>query len=320
MDFFERMDTAVINKRALEALIKAGAFDGFGLARARMFEGIDFALARAQEKQHERATGQGNLFEAFNVESVSGSKDEDLPPIPEWPTKEKLGFERELLGVYVTGNPLDRYAAFISDLSTKSIPAMLAFKGENSFDLRVCGLATSIAHKLTRKNNEDMAIVTLEADNEKMEAVLFPNAYKFGQNAAALQEGQPLMACGELQLRDGKPAFYVNEIFHLSDAIRLFTDEAVVIVPYTEPVQMKMQLSQLADIVAAHPGKSRLKLHIANENGDRAVIDAGPAHKVELDFHVIDEIEKLLGRNTVRLVPKPDIYAEFKARRRYARP
>ena len=93
----------------------------------------------------------------------------------------------------------------------------------------------------------------------------------------------------------------------------------MVILPYTEPTQMKMQLSQLADIVAAHPGKSRLKLHIANENGDRAVIDAGPAHKVELDFHVIDEIEKLLGRNTVRLVPKPDIYAEFKARRRFGR-
>ena len=319
MDFFERMDATVINKRALEALIKAGAFDGFGLARARMLNGIEFALARAQEKQHERATGQGNLFEAFNVDSGSGSKDEDLPPMPEWPTKEKLGYERELLGVYVTGNPLDRYATFIKDLSTKSLPSMLAFKGDNSVDLRVCGLATSVAHKMTRKNNEDMAIVTLEAENEKMEAVLFPNAYKFGKNAEALQEGQPLMACGELQLRDGKPAFYVNELFHLSDAIRLFTDDAVIIVPYTEPDKMKEQLHNLADIISAHPGKSRLKLQITGENGDRAVIDAGPSHKVELDFHVIDEIEKLLGRNTVRLVPKPDIYAEFKARRRFAR-
>ena len=239
--------------------------------------------------------------------------------MPEWPTKEKLGYERELLGVYVTGNPLDRYATFIKDLSTKSLPSMLAFKGDNSVDLRVCGLATSVAHKMTRKNNEDMAIVTLEAENEKMEAVLFPNAYKFGKNAEALQEGQPLMACGELQLRDGKPAFYVNEIFHLSDAIRLFTDDAVIIVPYTEPDKMKEQLHNLADIIAAHPGKSRIKLQITGENGDRAVIDAGSSHKVELDFHVIDEIEKLLGRNTVRLVPKEDIYDEFKARRRFVR-
>ena len=55
------------------------------------------------------------------------------------------------------------------------------------------------------------------------------------------------------------------------------------------------------------------------EKGEKVVIDAGPAHKVELTFHVIDEIEKLLGRNTVRLVPKDDIYAEFKARRRFVR-
>ena len=219
----------------------------------------------------------------------------------------------------MTGSPLDRYATFIKDLSTKSLPSMLTFKGENSVDLRVCGLATSVAHKFTRKNNEEMAVVTLEAENEKMEAVLFPNAFKFGKNAEALQEGQPLMACGELQLKDGKPAFYVNEIFHLSDAIRLFTDEAVVIVPYTEPDSMKEQLGKLAEIVAAHPGKSRLILQIANENGDRAVIDAGPQHNIELDFHVVDAIEKLLGRNTVRLNAKEDIYAEFKARRRFAR-
>ena len=319
MDFIERIDPATINKRALEALIKAGALDGFGLARARMFAGIEFAVARAQEKQRDRETGQGNLFDAFNVESVSGSKDEDIPPLPEWPTKEKLGYERELLGIYVSGSPLDRYAAFIHDLSTKTVEAMLAYKGQESVDVRVCGLATAVAHKVTRANKEEMAVVTLEAGNEKIEAVLFPRAYQFGQNAAALQEGQPLMACGELQLKDGKPAFYVNEAFHLSDAIRLFTDTAVVIVPYTDPESMTAQLRQISEIVAAHPGKSRLKLWITGEKGEKVVIDAGPAHKVELTFHVIDEIEKLLGRNTVRLVAKDDIYAEFKARRRFVR-
>ena len=319
MDFFERMDASVVKKPALEALVKAGAFDGFGLARARMLNGIEFALARAQEKQYERATGQGNLFEAFNVDAGSGSKDEDLPQVPEWPTKEKLGYERELLGIYVSGNPLDRYASFIHDLSTKTVPAMLTFKGDNGVDIRTCGLATSVAHKFTRERNEEMAIVTLEAGNEKIEAVLFPRAFQFGKNAEALQEGQPLVACGELQLRDGKPAFYVNELFHLSDAIRLFTDTAVVIVPYTDPAEMTDKIRQVAGIIVAHPGKTRIRLWVTDEKGDKVVIDAGPSHKVELDFHVIDEIEKLLGRNTVRLVPQDDIYAEFKARRRFGR-
>ena len=317
MDFLERVDSTLVNKRVLEALVKSGALDAFGLARARMFLGLDFALARAAENMRDKATGQGNLFAAFNVDAVSGSKDEDLPPLPEWTSKEKFGYERELLGIYISGSPLDRYATFIHDLSTRTVENAIAFKGTDSVEARICGLIASVQHKVTKAKREDMAVIVLEGGNEKIEAVLFPKAYQFGSNAAALLEGQPVMACGELQLKDGKPAFYVNEIMPLSDAVRLFADTAVVKVPYTDEETMLRQLQELSTMIMAHHGTTHVKIWIASEDGGSSVIEAGSGCTIELSFPVIDEIERLLGRNTVRIEPKDIVYDKYKSPRRY---
>ena len=308
-DFLERIDLTLCNKRALEALIKAGAFDDFGLERARLLNGTDFVLVRVQEKIKERESGQQNLFDAFDVAGGNEITDSDIPKCPEWPAREKLGYERELLGIYLTGDPLDRHTTIIKDLSTKSFSTVANYNRPESIEVRVCGLASAVALKVTKARKEQMAVVTLENGSEKVEAVLFPKSYSFGNNAAALQEGQPLMACGEVLVREGEDrvSFYVNELYLLSDATPRFTEKVNFLVPWTEG--QEQMIADLAEIVSLHPGKARITLRITNEKGEQIIINSGL--QVEADFRMIEEAEKLLGRNAVRLSSRDDIYLEF---------
>ena len=110
-DFCERVDLKRLNRKTLEALVKAGACDCFELPRAQLFAAIDLALERAQMTQRDRSTGQSSLFGMLAAPSETATSDDELPPhieaIDEWAEQERLAYEKATLGVYVSGHPLN---------------------------------------------------------------------------------------------------------------------------------------------------------------------------------------------------------------------
>ena len=134
-DFLSRVDTRKVNKRVIEALARCGAMDGFGHTRASIVEGLDALLSAAQRRREDRDSGQGSLFDAL---PVSKAAEAGPPHVPEWPDRQKLAYEREAIGYYVSGHPLDRYAGRLERLEVTPI-GDLATYDENE-TVRVAGI------------------------------------------------------------------------------------------------------------------------------------------------------------------------------------
>ena len=313
VDFCERVDPAVVKKRDVESLIKAGAFDSFGIHRARLFLGIDFAFAHAAEKQRDKAAGQGNLFEAFDMGEAAGITDSDLPDCPEWSQREALQMEKELVGLFLSGDPLGKYRVFINELGTQSVSQALSYRGSDGFDARVCGLVTDIQIKITREKREQMAIVTLDDCGDHMEVVLFPRAYANKSNAAALQPDEPMMFSGELHFDNGKASLWANEAFRLADAATAFTDKIVVSLPYSADGALA---AKAAETIKKHPGTVPVALSMRDSEGNVVHIDIPLSFSAAPDFSLAEDMEKTLGAGAMHLSAKESIYLEYKPRRR----
>src|SRR6185503_8448951 len=154
------------------SLIKCGAFDTMHTQRAQLFEALEGALARSGEIQKDRESGQSSLFEAFDANASSQS----LPNVPEWPENVKLAYEKELLGFYVTGHPLERYRKELKSYST--IHTNTAIKKREGEEVVIGGLVNKLKYTQTKKNNEKMAIITIEDLEGSIEALVFPRSFK----------------------------------------------------------------------------------------------------------------------------------------------
>lgn len=314
VDFCERIDPAIVKKRDVESLVKAGAFDAFGVHRARLFTGIEFAYLHAAEKQRDRAAGQGNLFEAFDMGDAAGITDDDLPQCPEWPVREALQMEKELVGLYLSGDPLGKYRVFINELGTRSVSEALSYRGTEGTDIRICGLVTDIQIKLTREKREQMAIVTIEDGGDHIEVVLFPRAYSNGSNASALKQGEPMMFSGELRYDGNKASVIANEAFRLADAASAFTEKVIISLDYSEDGTLA---DKAASIVKAHPGATPLALRMRDSEGNVVHIDVPMALSVSPDFELAEDIEKALGQRALHISARSAIYLEYKPRRKF---
>ena len=314
IDLCERVDSQSANKRVLEALIKSGAMDCFGQHRAQLFNAIDFALARAAEKQRDRESGQQNLFDVFDVSPTGDGQDDGaLPDCEPWTQREALTYERELLGVYLSGNPLDRYRGYLNSLATCSIPEALAFDRTESRHVRICGLVTDMQRRIAKASQKPWAIITIEDGNDRIESLMFNQCYnKFG---AMVEIDRPLLVCGELNMKDGRLQFLANEVFNMPDAIQRFTCKTNFFVKYSED-QVGV-LKQLQKLMMQYPGSSSVTLCLMDQSGRRVLVEAGPGLRITPEVPLIEAAEKLLGRGSVRITCRDNTYMEYKIRRQY---
>lgn len=313
-DFCERIDPVAVSRRDMESLIKAGAFDCFGIHRARLLNGLEKAFANAASVRADKQTGQGNLFASFGVEDEIKFTDEQLPQCEEWRQREALQMERELVGMYLSGDPLREYRVFMDALGTYTIGKALAYRGsgDDRQEARICGIVTSIQMKKTREKQEDMAIVTIEDGGDHMEVVLFPKSYKFGHNAKSLQVDELMICCGELSFKDGKVSLLANEVFKLQDAVERFIDKAIIMLPYSENAALAQKLH---DVVAEHPGHLPISLHVKDSEDNTIVIDVSSEFKIAPNFNFVERVQNAFDAKTLKFESSGSIYCDYKPRR-----
>ena len=201
-DFVTRMDGRAINKRVLEHLVKTGAFDYSGASRKKLFEGIDAAMAQVAAQARDRAAGQHSFFDMFNEEPAakkngSSGKIENRNsrienPDDDFPSAEKLAFEKELLGFYVSGHPLNAFAGLTDAIDTVPVDQLLEQPDRTEF--RLCGIAGSIAKRLSKKDNRPWASFVLATKNGSLPLNMFADAYEnygsvLSENALVLVQG-----------------------------------------------------------------------------------------------------------------------------------
>jgi DNA polymerase-3 subunit alpha len=194
VDFCRRLDLQLVNRRVVESLIKAGAFDSIGRARAQLMAALDGALEAGQRHQRERDEGQVSMFDLLGAAAPLVEPDAVEPAVAEWEPEERLLHEKEVLGFYLSGHPLRgvwERARRLGVVSTGQLP-----QAEDGARVLLCGLVSGL-REINTKNGNRMGFATLEDVDGSVEVTVFPELFR--QNAAHLRGGAPLLVRGRVE-------------------------------------------------------------------------------------------------------------------------
>lgn len=276
-DLCSRVESRGMNKKLVESLVKCGACDDFGLNRAELLTQVDGALAQASAKARDRDAGQASLLDLLGpmepvVKKISASN--KATAIPEWSLRERLGYEKELLGFYITGHPLDEHRADLEAFQMHTVVQLKEIPEE--IDTRVCGLITKVEIRTTQKDKKPWARVVLEDQTGSLEVLVFPDNY--AALPRPLGVGEVIVVSGQLDRRDDQPKLRAAQVLWLPEAYEQLLRELVLHLPLEDWLDAS-RWTQLRELVMDAPGPVKLRLVCSrlNEGGERSSIELEPA-------------------------------------------
>lgn len=289
-DFCARVDLRRVNKKVLESLIKCGAFDGMGVPRSRLFAGLDLAMDWGNSRRDDAKSGQSSMFELLPVQESVPS----LPEISEWPEGEKLAFEKEALGFYITGHPLRRFKDQIQRLA--SFDTQTCSNAVDKGEVGLCGMVVSLKEIMTKKGAR-MAFITLEDLVGTIECVVFSDLY--AQASTLLKSDAPIFVKGNVDHNDESTKILAREIVSL-EKMRLQKTRAVHLT-VRQDLLTKESLEEFKHLLAKFPGRLPTYLHLIGPQEKETVLALPPDLEIELSEHFISEVEKMFGASSVLL-------------------
>jgi DNA polymerase-3 subunit alpha len=291
-DFCERVDLRRVNKRVLEALIKSGCFDSTGARRSQLTAVLEDAIAYGQRAQEERDSAQVSLFGDEHYAGGSAIPRPPLLPLPEWDEKQRLAFEKEALGFYVSGHPLNRYLGEMRRLATAENAAI----GEcpDKSVVKVCGLVCALKETITKRGDR-MGFVTLEDLSGPIELVVFSELYQ--QVSELLKGEEPLLATGTVDIGEKSVKVIASEISRLTEAAQQSTKR--VHIRLQAPQVTKEQLQSLKGVICRHQGSCQTILTMETPGQWEALIRLPEQFTVTPTERLAAEARSIFGYNAV---------------------
>lgn len=248
---FEHVDYKRANKRVFEQLIKAGAFDFSGVPRRALIEGLEAAISLGARKQEDQAAGQVSLF--GGPSSTVKAPRFRFPELDEWPLTQKLHFERDVLGLYLTGHPMEVHGTDVGRFATLPIGRLDELDADT--DVRVLGIPGEVRTVKTRTGDR-MAFVQLEDVDASVECTFFSGAWARSQRT--IDAGAPVLITGGLESRDGELKIRVKSAELLSD-VRARTTREITFTLTAEELS-EGRLERFAKMLKEHPGTCAARL------------------------------------------------------------
>jgi DNA polymerase III subunit alpha len=304
-EFCERVDLRVMNKRVIESLIKAGALDSLG-TRAQLTAAVDKAIERAQKTQRDAEQGQSGLFGLFDEPAVRVRDADALPPAADLEESERLANEKEVLGFFVSGHPLDKYAEKIRNLTgVISVAEALERKPperrwggqpDTADEIQVAGIIHGLRVQKSRRDQRLYAQAALEDATGKIELICFARDYE--RLAQQLKIEAPVLVRGTLMGdEEAAPKIAVSQVQALEDVqVKLPTGVRIRISLDRATEEMLAELKSAAD-AAPGPGKVMLQLE---KKGEYSVILEPEGMNVSADRCWVERVEELVGKGTVQ--------------------
>ena len=296
-EFCEKVDLRLLNKRVLESLIKSGAMDGLG-RRAQLMAVLDRAIEGAQKTQRDAESGQHGLFGVFQQEEVSASNNK-LPDTPDWDEHTRLANEKEILGFFISGHPLEKYRDKLEDLralSTEEISTLTKSTGKDE-NITTAGIITNL-RVLKSKRGDFYAQGALEDMAGSVEMLVFPEAYRKLQEKVKLEV--PVLIRGGVRIEEGaNPKLTVNDISPL--------EEAKVPLPNSLRIRVPLETATESTVDALHTlcaqqrGAAKVLFDVERQ-GDFMVVMEAEGYNVLPDRNFIARVEELCGRGAVRVI------------------
>lgn len=294
-EFLETVDLQVCNRRVIESLIKCGAFDSMGLFRSQLFDMLGKSLQVAAERHKDRQKGQQSFFDTLQGGTDFHTGAYEVPSIPEWPDAERLKNEKDMIGFYVTGHPLDRYQKELksySSVNTQTLP--LRSQGE---EVVIGGLITKLKITTTKKTMEKMAILTLEDLLGSVDVLVFPKTYK--EAATAVAEDNIVFIRGVVDTKEQTPKLLANEITPLPQVHKKFTRAIFVRLAAQETPEER--LKGLQQVLSRHPGDTPVYLEFTEGAEVRSQMLVERRLFVKPSETLVAALQELVGEEAVRL-------------------
>jgi DNA polymerase-3 subunit alpha len=286
-DLCDRCDTRTVNRKVLEALIRSGACDCLAGTRAGQFSVIDRALAKASSQARDRESGQTSLFGAF--EESSQSMHDTVPDLAEWKSRDILAAEKELLGFYVSGHPLDPYRELLGQYCLHDSETVKALESRKV--TRVGGLIATVQRGISRRTNKPYAIATVEDLKGSFQILCMNENYDKYQEL--ILSNKTVLVIGEANNNEDTPKIFPQEIIALDDAPAKFTQQVQFRLNGSELGPKKME--ELHGLATSHAGRCPLFLCIRQKDGRLVFIDTSEKHFVRPSMKLRDEVNEMLG-------------------------
>ncbi|QXM06467.1 DNA polymerase III subunit alpha [Crassaminicella indica] len=306
-DFCDKVDMKEMNKRAIESLIKAGAFDNLGANRAQLLAIYEKTMDGIQQDRKRNLEGQVSLFQAFEEIIPENVKRDDLPDIKEFPQKDLLIMEKEVLGLYISGHPLSEYEREIKEISTMNTGDLLELSENQQEDnrlkdgsyIRIGGLIGHRKNKIT-KNNNMMAFITLEDLFGSVEVLVFPKI--FDKYINLLYEDSVVIIEGKISMReDEEPKIIAEKILPLmkkKDGEDFKKENQKLYLKISKGKDVNAVFKKIKPILTSYKGNVPVYLYL--EEGNKK-LRADKHLWVSLNDGLIKELNILLGEECVKI-------------------
>jgi DNA polymerase-3 subunit alpha len=288
-DFCERVDLSAVNRRMIESLIRAGAMDNLGGTRAQQFAVLDAAIENGLRVSKDKASGQSGLFaELFAAEPT----EHPLPTVNDWTSREKLSAEKEMLGFYITGHPLDEYDEKATTLATHLTSGLEGVA--RSTEVALCGILTGIQRKRNKKG-ELWAALQIEDRVGALEGMVFST--QFERLNPELVEDEAVLIRGLVYPEENAPPkISVQEIVPLAKA-RISMPSLISI---RVPMSGKADPAALHELFTRKPGKTEVRLRLEKSKDFSVILDV--AAKVRPDKEFKSELARICGPEALEIL------------------
>jgi DNA polymerase-3 subunit alpha len=296
IDLTARVDGRAINKRVLEHLIKTGAFDFSGAPRKQLFDHIDEAIAGAASAARDKAAGQHSFLDSLAEEPPKNGGHASARPLASRPSPlasaandfssyDRLTFEKELLGFYISGHPMNQFAGLADALDTCAEDQLLQQPDRAEF--RICGIAGNITKKLSKKDNRPWAAFTLATRRATVALNMFADAFEaHGRN---LVENAPVLVQGNIIQGNDGPRLNIKECYPLEPAVTGHVRKVTWLLHPEHPKLIDF-LRQLRAAVNAASGDTRLELAFVFDGRVAPMADASPGLTWKLTSQSFQEL------------------------------
>jgi DNA polymerase-3 subunit alpha len=287
-DFVKKVPSSVLNKRCVESLIKGGAFDQLGHTRRALFDIHENTVeAASKDKRAEEHGHVGFDFDSLFDEGET-SPTSVVPDRPEWPRKELLSLEREMLGLYVSDHPLAGLERAIGKEAEVSIAELLLQDREDGEIVTIAGLITGVTHRVARSSGNPYAQVTIEDFGGELSVMFLGKTYKNYQ--ADLVEDSIVALRGRVSNRDDGLGLHAVELTPLS--VSASDDDEPLRLTVAEHFATQEILTELDAALSRHPGQSVVHLRLVKSGFER-VFEL--PRKVEVSLDLMGEVKSVLG-------------------------
>jgi DNA polymerase-3 subunit alpha len=292
-EFCECVDLKKVNKRVIESLIKAGAFDFTGAKRSQMMTCLEDALDYGQRVQKEKNDPQMGLFDVGEERAVINAP--ELPNIQEWDEKQLLTYEKEALGFYISGHPLGRFESVLDKFT--NVNAVSIKEAGDGGSVRIGGILSQIK-TIKTKRGDLMAFVTVEDLHGSVETVVFSTVYQ--AVSELLVEDRPVLVRGRVQKDEQSVKIIADSIISMEKAEELWIASIHFHLDTTRTD--RQTLLDLQETLQRHPGACRAYLHLKSPGGTETIVAVSENIRLQAGSRLTRDVHQLLGYQVVETV------------------